>query len=143
MATPSVSAILGTPEFAASVDACTELFPGVPASKENLQPLWEYLCSQHEKNNCLMTQGDHTEVMLGSTLRGTGRKSVRKLFVRVEGPIEPARGPDSREYRNPVRAWVDDKSFDWSIDGFVEALYCARCSMEMALGGPPVKKARQ
>ena len=188
MSTPTASAVLGVPELAAAIDSCTELFPGVAASKANLQPMWEYLCSQREKQNCVLIKGEHTEVMFSSVNTGSGKKSVRKLFVRVEGPIEPVSGPRDSIYRHPFRCWVDDKHFDWSIDGVAEALawtknvvdgvnredfcsrcrvdgidttpegdrqvmpckklrkhplpYCVRCSLEIAVGEPNVKKAR-
>ena len=44
MATPSLQDILATePGLAARIDAMTELIPGVPASKENLKTLLEYV----------------------------------------------------------------------------------------------------
>ena len=43
MATASVAAALALPEVVAAVDSFNELLPGVPASKENLQPLLEHL----------------------------------------------------------------------------------------------------
>ena len=46
MATPSVSAVLSTPEIAAAIDACTELWPGVSTSKENIAPLWAHMCQK-------------------------------------------------------------------------------------------------
>ena len=185
MATSSVaSLVLGTPELAAAIDSCTQLMPGVPASKENVQPMWDYMCKQQEDGGVWMMTGEHTEVMFSCSQ--WGKKIGRRLSVRVEGPIEPISGAS----RDPFhRAWVDDKRFDWSIDGFVEALawtravvdgvnrgdfcsrcrvdgvdirpggvarlnpckklrshplpYCVRCSMEVALGEPPQKKARQ
>lgn len=189
VATPTASAVLGTPELAAAIDACTELFPGVPASKENVQPMWDYMCKLSEQNEVLLIKDDSREVMLAGLRCGHGKKSTFKLRAKVEGPIEPVRGVDPNPHRMALRAWIDDKSFDWSIDGFIKALawakdvagkvrrgdfcsrcridgyttdengriaqhackklcrhplpYCVRCSVEMALGEPPVKRARQ
>ena len=42
MATSSLEAALGTPEIVRGIDSCTQLFPGAPASKQNMQPLWEH-----------------------------------------------------------------------------------------------------
>ena len=43
MASSSVAAALVAPEVVASIDSSLELLPGVLASKENPQPLWEHL----------------------------------------------------------------------------------------------------
>ena len=170
MATSSLAAALETPEIVRHIDSCTGLLPGVPASTENMQPLWKYISEQKHWSN------SEDDVQITLMLQSRGKKNHR-LEVHIDGPLET-------EFR---RTSVERTSFEWSIDGLTEALayakstadrvrhkdfcsrcrvngftntdqgvvhprkrlkarplpYCAECTLDLATGGPVQKKARR
>ena len=170
MATPSVDAVLCTPEIVQRINSCTELLPGVPASKENLQPLWQHISGMKHWSS----SEDDVQITLMHQSRG---KKNDRLEVHIDGPIEA----------NLRRTSIERTSFEWSIDGLTEALayakstadrvrrkdfcsrcrvdgftntdqepvhpqkrlkarplpYCAECTLDLATGGPAQKKARR
>ena len=157
MATPSVSAVLGMPEIAAAIDACTELYPGVAASKENVAPLWAHMCQKAAWG--MQLKG--TVLMFARRMEGSRKNASSRLSVSVEGPREPVRGaPDPNFPNRPIRAHIDCKLFDWTVDGFIEALiwakdvvdrveredFCPRCRVDGYRALPryelPVKRLR-
>ena len=135
MATSSLAAALEMSDIVRHIDSCTEFLPGVPASTENLQPLWEHLSEQKCWGN------DEDDVSISIMHQGKGKKKSR-LEVTIRGPFET--------FANDVlgfpfqRAHIDRKSFDWSIDGLAEALayakptadrvrrkeFCSRCRID-------------
>ena len=173
MATSSLEAALATPEIVQPIDSCTELLPGVPASTENVQPLWKYI----SEKKCWGIYDE--DVWIKVFLQG---KKKSKLEIEVEGPVESCAWICA-----PQRAFLERKSFEGSVNGLVEALaymkhtaervrckdfcsrccrdgvkkvnekivvpvkklkadqlpYCASCTLDLATGGPPQKKVRQ
>ena len=133
MATSSVQAAPGTPEIARCIDSCTQLLPGVPASTQNMQPLWEHISEtkpwSYEDSGVPIFMVHY-------------RAKKLALHVSIEGPLEPiANGLPRLTSRAPIQF---RKSFDWSIDGLVEALayakhiadrvrrkdFCSRCRID-------------
>jgi hypothetical protein len=205
MATSSVAAALALPEIVAAVDSFNELLPGVPASKENLRPMWESLRKKAfklEEPACRIWL--HIEDALLKPRSGTDRAArlragidktarLQVLVVNVSGPVEATEAVTCPRLALSLENWrvpLDAKGFDATIDGFADALawgkdmakrvrdedfcercrsdgfaadsafegrkgfphkrmrarplpICAECSMEVALGAPPAKRARR
>ena len=134
MATSSVQAALGTPEIVRCIDSCTQLLPGVPASTQNIQPSWEHI----SETKSWSTYDDDVLIAMVNYRRKKGA-----LHVNIEGPVEPIAN-DLPGAWHTHRALVNRKSFDWSIDGLVEALayakhiadrvrrkdFCSRCRID-------------
>ena len=180
MATSSAEAVFCTPEIVRHIDTCTQLLPGVPASKRNLQPLWEHIS---DKKSWIDSEDDVQVVLMLHSLT----KNKSRLEVHIEGPIEALADSRPQPFYGDVRTSIAAKSFEWSIDGLTEALayarsvadrvrlkdfcprcrvdgfkktdqgafenphkklkahplpYCADCTLGLAIGGPPQKKAR-
>ena len=133
MATSSLAAALETPEIVRRIDSYTTLLPGhgVPASKENLQPLFDYICTKHSWSS----EQDDVKIIIYLQTR-----KKKELEVVIEGPVETVASdvPGSWSER---RAPIENKVFDSSVDGLVEALaymkhtaervrckdFCSRC----------------
>ena len=178
MATSSLAAALETPEIVRCIDSCTQLLPGVPASTENLQQLWELISEKKSWSN------DEDDVLISIMHQGNRGKKNARLEVQIGGPIETIAN-DLQGYWCVQRAVIDKKCFEWSVHGLAEALayakhtgdrvrrkefcdrcrldglnkteklvcpvkklkahglpYCAACTLDLAVGGPPQKKAR-
>ena len=123
MATSSVAAALALPEVVAAVDSFNELLPGVPASKENLQPMWESLRKKDfklEEPACriwLHIQSARSEI------DRTARLQV--LVVNVSGPVEATEAVTCPRLALSLENWrvlLEVKGFDATIDGFADAL---------------------
>jgi hypothetical protein len=172
MATSSVAAALALPELVAAVDEFNELFPGVQASKEHLQPLWDLLLRKVEPTgffNAVATEACIVRLEVRSR-RGRAKK-VQDLYVVILGPMEL--GPIVN-----ARAVVACKCFAANLDGLADGLawgkqqakrvrerefcercrvdgiaptkqlrarplpFCASCAFEVSLGEPSEKRAR-
>ena len=134
MATPSVDAVFCTPEIVQRINSCTELLPGVPASKENLQPLWQHISGMKHWSS----SEDDVQITLMHQSRG---KKNDRLEVHIDGPIEA----------NLRRTFIERTSFEWSIDGLTEALayakstadrvrrkdFCSRCRVDACIMPDP------
>ena len=102
----------------------------VPASAGNLQPLWKYISEQKEWFN----YEDAVGIILMHQSHG---KTNPRLEVHINGPIEA-------HSTKRIRAYIDSKLFEWSIDGLTEALayakstadrvrrkdFCSRCRVD-------------
>ena len=144
MATSSVAAALAVAEVVAAVDGFTELSPGVPASREALQPLWDMLLQKVEFESSFHAV---TTPACSIRLMITGRTSKKAgdLRVFVCGPIEE---PSALEER---RAFVESKRFPATLGGLADGLawakhaaarvrqgeFCERCRVD---GGPAPRK---
>jgi len=154
--------------LAAAVDESNELLPGVQASKETLQPLWEYLIQMAATEERIHDLSDaKCGILVGIHERTQEYPGI--IHVRVLGPIEPAAR---------LRCVIGMKSWPACIDNLAEALawgkhvakrvrdkdfcelcccdgeapiknlrarslpFCARCSMDVSLGAPAVKRRR-
>ena len=117
MATPSLQDILATePGLADSIDAMTELIPGVPASKENLKTLLEHLM----KEGSFDLEGtDETRVLL---LVAKCRKKTR-IEVQLLGKAEVLRLEHEVYNQRPC---VCIQLFECTEDGLLEALLYAK-----------------
>ena len=178
MATSSLAAALETPEIVRRIDLCTELIPGVPASTENVQQLWELISETKSWSN------DEDDVLISIMHQGNRGKKNARLEVQIGGPIETIAN-DLQGYWCVQRAVIDKKCFEWSVHGLTDALayakdigdrvrrkefcdrcrldglnkteklvfpvkklkahglpYCAACTLDLAVGGPPQKRAR-
>ena len=167
MATPTLEAVLRTPELAAAIDSCTELLPGVPASKENLKKLLDEIGNSggvsllksppRDGPNWL----DGGEVLLQCVKNG---KRPSDLYVRISSAEECYVydfGPEQVvSSRRPV---IDMEKFKYTEDGLAEALawakeratrlraenYCPACRRDGAINletsiamHPPQKKLK-
>ena len=121
MATPSVDAVFCTPEIVQRINSCTELLPGVPASTENLQPLWQHISEKKHWSN------SEDDVQITLMLQSRGKKNHR-LEVHIRGPIEHVAADWGPCYTR--RTEIQRKSFEWSIDGLTEALAYAKSTAD-------------
>ena len=133
MATSSLAAALEKPEIVRRIDSCTELLPGVPASTENVQPLWKYMCTKQVWSS----EQDDVKIIIYHI---KVRKEKARLDVVIEGPVETV-ASDVQGFWSEHRAPIERKSFEGSVNGLVEALaymkhtaervrckdFCSRC----------------
>jgi hypothetical protein len=165
MASSSIAAALALPEVVAAVDAFNELLPGVQTSKENLLPLWDYLMQLAANGDSYVLRDSEWLIRVGIYERKGKNPGI--LQVAIEGPIEPEvpfrsvidwrRMPATIDNLAEVLAWgkqvaqrVREGDFCDRCDGEapVKKLrarplpFCARCSMDVSLGAPAVKRRR-
>ena len=117
MATSALQDILAAePGLANTIDAMTELIPGVPASKENLKTLLEHLM----KEGSFDLEGtDETRVLL---LVAKCRKKTR-IEVQLLGKAEVIRWEHEVYNQRPC---VCIQLFECTEDGLLEALLYAK-----------------
>ena len=123
MATSSLAAALEKPEIVRHIDSCTELLPGVPASKENLQPLFDYICTKHSWSS----EQDDVKIIIYLQTR-----KKKELEVVIEGPVETVASElqGFSGFWGENRAPIERKSFEGSVNGLVEALAYAKHTAE-------------
>ena len=150
MATSSVAAALALPEVVAAVDAFNELLPGVPASKENLQQLWNFLVEKIVLCGSFYAMMTDDCSIIFNIIERTRKNQDGTLHVSVSGPLERV-GEREHDLR---RAVVDCKRFPASPDGLAGALawgkqmaqrvrgrdFCERCRVDG--GRIPYKRLR-
>ena len=113
MATPSLQDILATePALVAKIDSMTELIPGVPASKENLKTLLEYVVK-----TSVIEMKDIDNVIIKIVVNGRRRKRELLVSVQKEGQVW-----SDRTQRSCI--WCD--SFECTEDGILKALITAK-----------------
>ena len=120
MATSSLAAALETPEIVRRIDSCTGLLPGVPASKENLQPLFDYICTKHSWSS----EQDDVKIIIYLQTR-----KKKELEVVIEGPVETV-ASDVPGFWGEHRARIEQKVFVSSVDKLAEALAYAKHTAE-------------
>jgi hypothetical protein len=121
MATSSLAAALETSDIVRHIDSCTGLFPGVAASTENLQPLWEHI----SETKCWVNGEDDVTITMVHHDDDVMEEKNPRLYIDIEGPDETI-ASDVQGFWAPQRAHIDRKSFDGSIDGLAEALAYAK-----------------
>ena len=113
MAAPSLQDIFAKePGLAAKIDAMTELLPGVPASKENLKTLLEYVV----KTDVIAIKVIDN-IMINIVVNGRCRKKELTVSVQKEGQVW-----SDRTQRSCI--WCD--SFECTEDGLLKALITAK-----------------
>ena len=113
MAASSLQDILAKePGLAAKIDAMTELLPGVPASKQNLKTLLEYVV----KTDVIAVK-DIDNIMIDIVVNERRRKKELLVSVLQKGP--PTRGDQEWSH-----VWCE--SFECTEDGLLKALITAK-----------------
>ena len=119
MATPSLQDILAIePGLADSIDAMTELIPGVPASKENLKTLLEQLI----KDGRFESKGSDGTSIVFYVIKNRKKKD---LMVKLLGNLERIR---TAEFEYNQRACVCLEVFKCNEEGLLEAFLYAKQS---------------
>ena len=142
MATSPVAAALALPHVVAAVDSFNELLPGVAASAENLQPMWEHLSAllPREKYIC---REEPCEIRIVERNVSKGGCSRQMLEVAVLGPAEasvPLRLVDCHD--TVWRKKIAIAQFEWDLDGFAAALAWAKDLANRARQGEFCERCR-
>ena len=135
MATPTMATILHTPQIAAAIDSCTEIIPGMPATRANLKILLDRFSEGVEgvggSDLLVLSMDQGLEWLDGgkvvfSVFNSRQKKSVNRLLkVTIRAPAEWVQYPGIRTpfHENCI---VDEKVFILSEDGLVTALAWAK-----------------
>jgi len=165
MTSSSIAAALALPEVLAAVDAFNELLPGVPNSKENLMPLWDYLIQLAANGDGYELRGSGWSIRVGIYDRTRKKPGILQVIIYFEGPIESGvpfrsvidwrRVPAAIDNLAEVLAWgkqvaqrVREEDFCDRCEAPAKKLrarplpFCARCSMDVSLGAPAAKRRR-
>ena len=126
MAAPSLQDVLAAvPAVAEQVDGMTELLPGVPSSKENLNTRWQYINRADGMPFALLDDADGMCVFMEGF--STRKGKYQNLRVIVQGKPENCRRDNRTYLLRPQICSHTDKNTD---EGFFECLLFAKRSLK-------------
>ena len=126
MAAPSLQDVLAAvPAVAEQVDGMTELLPGVPSSKDNLNTLWQYFNGADAAHFIQMDDADGMCVFMDAFSKRKGE--YQDLRVIVNGRPETCRRDNRTYFLRPEICSRTDKN---TVEGFFECLLFARQSLK-------------
>jgi hypothetical protein len=155
----SLAAALALPEVVAAVDEFNELLPGVPISKENLAPMWDYLIQLAANGDGYELREAGWSIRVGIYDRTLKKPGVLHAIVYSECPVRTVidwrRVPAAVDNLAEVLAWgkqvaqrVREGDFCDRCEAPAKKLrarplpFCARCSLDVSLGAPAAKRRR-
>ena len=149
-----MASIIRIPEIAAAIDACTEIIPGMPATRANLKILLDRFSTERGDHMELVKEGpewlDGGKVTFSTFTKRQGKRNVRLFMVRIYSAPESFTRNSSVVIPFKEGCTIDQKEFDFTEDGLANALawakeratrlkaesYCPTCSVDGARTKP-------